>query len=49
MQALENLTEDKCKYKEEEHVAAQTCQKRARTSVECPHVMARNLVESPGE
>ena len=36
MQALENLTQEKRKYREGEHVAAQTCQKRARTSVESP-------------
>ena len=36
MQALENLTQEKRKYREGEHVAAQTCLKRARTSVESP-------------
>ena len=30
MEALENLTQDKRKYREGEHLAAQTCQKRAR-------------------
>ena len=45
MQALENLTQEKCKHIEGEHVAAQTCRKRARTFVECPQVRARTLVE----
>ena len=49
MQALENLTEEKHKYREGEHVAAQTCQKRARTLVECPQVRARTSVECPEE
>ena len=49
MQALENLTQDKRKYREGEHVAAQTSRKRARTSVESPQVRARTLVESPEE
>ena len=39
-EALKNLTQDKRKYREGEHVAAQTCQKRARTSVECQQVKA---------
>ena len=30
MEALENLTQDKHKYREGEHLAAQTCRKRAR-------------------
>ena len=49
MQALENLTQEKRKYREGEHVAAQTCRKRARTSVECPQVRARTSAESPEE
>ena len=49
MEGLKNLTQDKHKYREEEHVTAQTCRKRARTSVEYPHVRARTLVESPWE
>ena len=49
MQALKNLTRDKRKYREGEHVAAQTCQKRARTSAECPQVRARTSVESAEE
>ena len=36
MEALKDLTQDKCKYREGEHVAAQTCRKRVRTSVERP-------------
>ena len=36
MESLENLTQDKRKYREGKHVAAQTCRKRARTSVESP-------------
>ena len=35
MYALENLAQDKHKYREEEHVAAQSCCKRAQTSVDC--------------
>ena len=49
MEALKNLTQDKRKYWEGKHVAAQTCQKGTRTSVECPQVKARNSVESPEE
>ena len=49
MEALKNLTQDKRKYREGEHVAAQTCQKRARTSVECQQVKAIIQVESPEE
>ena len=49
MQALDNLTQDRRKYRKGDHVAAQTCQKRARTSVECPQVRAKTSVESPGE
>ena len=49
MQALENLTQEKCKYREGELVAAQTCRMRARTFVECPQVRARTLVKSPEE
>ena len=49
MEALKNLTQDKRKYREGKHVAAQTCQKGTRTSVECPQVKARNSVESPEE
>ena len=49
MQALENLTQEKRKYREGEHVAAQTCRKRAKTSVEWPQVRARTSVESPEE
>ena len=49
MQALENPTQDKRKYREGEHVAAQICQKGARTSVECLHVRARTSVENPEE
>ena len=49
MQALENLTQEKRKYREGEHVAAQTCRKRARTFVECPQVRVRTSVESPEE
>ena len=30
MEALKNLTQDKRKYREGEHLAAQTCRKRAR-------------------
>ena len=44
MEAMKNLSQDKCEYREGEHIAAQTCQKRARTSAECPHVRARTLV-----
>ena len=35
MKELKNLTQEKRKYREREDVAAQTCRKRARTSVEC--------------
>ena len=49
MEALKNLTQDKHKCREGEHVAAQTSWKRARTSAECPQVRARTLVESPEE
>ena len=49
MQGLKNLTQDKHKYREGEHVAAQTCRKRARTLVECPQVRARTSAESPEE
>ena len=49
IEAMKNLAQDKCKYREAEHIAAQTCQKRARTSVESPHVRARTLVNSPEE
>ena len=49
MDTMKNLSQDKCEYREGEHIAAQTCQKRARTSVECPHVRARTLVDSPEE
>ena len=49
MQALENPTADKRKYKEEEPVAAQICRKGARTSVECPQVRARTSVENTEE
>ena len=49
MKVLKNLTQDKRKYKEGEHVAAQTCRKRARTSVECSQVRTRTSVESPEE
>ena len=47
MEALKDLTQDKCKYREGEHVAAQTCRKRARTSVECLQVRVRTSVERP--
>ena len=49
MPALKNLAQDKRKYREEENVAGQTCRKRARTSVKCPQVRAKTLVESPEE
>ena len=49
MQALKNLTQDKRKYREGEHAAAQTCRKSSRTSVECPQVRVRTSVESPEE
>ena len=49
MQALKNLAQDKCKYREEEHVATQTCRKRTKTSAECPQVRARTSVESSEE
>ena len=49
MEALKNLTQDKRKYREGKHVAAQICQKGTRTSVECPQVKARTSVESPEE
>ena len=49
MEALENLTQDKRKYRKGEHVAAQTCRKSARTSVECQKVRARSSAESPEE
>ena len=49
MEALKNLTQDKRKYREGKHIAAQTCQKWTRTSVECPQVVARTSVESPEE
>ena len=49
MQALENLTQDKRKYREGQHFTAQTCRKRARTSVECPQVRTRASGESPEE
>ena len=49
IEALKNLTQDKCKYREGEHVAAKTCQKEARPLVKCQHVRARTLVESPEE
>ena len=47
MQALENLSQDKRKYREREHAAAQTCRKRVRKSVECPQARARTSTESP--
>ena len=49
MEAMKNLSQDKCEYREGEHIAAQTCPKRTRTSAECPHVRARTLVDSPEE
>ena len=49
MEALKNLLQDKRKYREGEPIAAQTCRKRARTSVECQQVRARTSVESPEE
>ena len=49
MQVLKNLAEDKRRYREEEHVAAQTCRKSATTLVECAQVRARTLVESAEE
>ena len=49
MEVLKCLTQDKHKYREGEHVAAQTCRKSARTSVECPQVTVRTSVESPEE
>ena len=48
MEALKNLT-DKRKYREGEHVFAQTCRKKARTSVECQQVRARTSAEIPEE
>ena len=41
--ALENLTPDKHKCREGEHVTAQTCQKRARTLVEYLPGKAQNF------
>ena len=49
MEALKNLTQDKRKYRAGEHVAAQTCQKRTRTLVECQKVRVTTSVESPEE
>ena len=34
--ALKNKTQDKRKYRKEEHAAEQTCRKKARTLVESP-------------
>ena len=49
IQALENLAQDKCKYREEEHSATQTCDKRARTLVEYSEISTKTSVESPEE
>ena len=49
IEELKNLTQGKCKYRGGQHVAAQTCLKRPRTSVECQQVRARTLVESSEE
>ena len=49
MQALKNLAQDKPKFREKEHIAAQTSSKRDRTSVESPQVRTRTSVESPKE
>ena len=49
MEALKNLTQDKQKYKEGEHVAAQSYRKSERTLADSPQIRTRTSFESPEE